>query len=128
MRENLPDKARAISLIQTSLSDMKYTLSLNITYNSANTLLRNIYECFRMLGEAALLAKGIVPQDHIVCIDELMKLAGNENSGYLEWLRRIRHNINYYGYKSTISDAQEAVIISNRYFNKLFEKVKEKLN
>ena len=94
-----PDKDRARSLMQNSIRDMKYTLTLNISEESANTIVRNIYESFRMLGEAILLKKGIRPIDHINSIDEILKLELKTSNplNILENLRRLRHNINYYG-------------------------------
>ncbi len=122
-----PDKERAKSVMENSIKDMKYTLTLSISENSANTIIRNIYESFRMLGEAVLLKKGIKPIDHINSIEEILKLRIETSKplNLLENLRRLRHNINYYGYKANIYDAQEAVSFAKNCFNDLLKKVKE---
>lgn len=98
-----PDKERAKSIMQNSIKDMKYTLSLKVCEESANTIIRNIYESFRMLGEAILLKKGIRPIDHINSVDEILKLEIKTKRPLilLENLRRLRHNINYYGIRQT---------------------------
>ena len=123
----LPDKERAKSLIQNSIKDIKYTLTLNISEESANTIVRNIYESFRMLGEAILLKKGIRPIDHINSINELLKLELKtlKSLNILENLRRLRHNINYYGYKANIYDAKESVSFAKNCFNELLKKINE---
>jgi len=123
----LPDKERAKSLIQNSIKDIKYTLTLNISEESANTIVRNIYESFRMLGEAILLKKGIRPIDHINSINELLKLElkTSKSLNILENLRKLRHNINYYGYKANIYDAKESVSFAKNCFNELLKKINE---
>ncbi|KHO55292.1 MAG: hypothetical protein QT10_C0003G0009 [archaeon GW2011_AR19] len=120
-----PDKDRARSLMQNSIRDMKYTLTLNISEESANTIVRNIYESFRMLGEAILLKKGIRPIDHINSIDEILKLELKTSKplNILENLRRLRHNINYYGYKANIYDAKESISFAKNCFNELLKKI-----
>ena len=123
----LPDKERAKSLIQNSIKDIKYTLTLNISEESANTIVRNIYESFRMLGEAILLKKGIRPIDHINSINEILKLELKtlKSLNILENLRKLRHNINYYGYKANIYDAKESVSFAKNCFNELLKKINE---
>ncbi len=128
----IPDKERAKSVVENSISDMEYTLKLEICEKSANTIVRNIYECFRMLGESILLIKGIKQIDHIHSVDEILKLKieTQKSLGLLENLRRLRNNINYYGYKANIYDAKEAINLAKTCFapilkevNKLIEKI-----
>ena len=121
------DKERAKSIIQNSIKDMKYTLSLNVSEESANTIVRNIYESFRMLGEAILLKKGIRPIDHINSVGEILKLKIETSRplNLLENLRRLRHNINYYGYKANIYDAKESISFAKNCFNEILKKVNE---
>lgn len=60
-----PDQKKAISLIRAAKLEMNFTLSLDITEDSASTILRNIYECFRMLGASLLTAEGKDFEDHV---------------------------------------------------------------
>mgnify|MGYP001560220789 CR=1 FL=1 len=122
-----PDKERAKSIMQNSIRDIKYTLTLNVSEESANTIVRNIYESFRMLGEAILLKKGIRSIDHLNSINEILKLKieSSRPLKLLENLRRLRNNINYYGYKANIYDAKESIIFTKNCFNELLKKVNE---
>ena len=54
----IPDRKRALDLIASAKEELIYTLSLEISEKSANTIVRNIYESFRMLGEALLISDG----------------------------------------------------------------------
>jgi len=127
MREKIQDKNKALSLIESSKKDLGFTLKLEISDESANTIIRNIYECFRMLGEALLINKGIVTSDHIMMINEIISLDIQTSRPLviLDNLRRIRHNINYYAYRSNKEEAQNFINLAKFDFNKVFIKIKD---
>ncbi|MEK6758034.1 MAG: hypothetical protein AABX88_02805 [Nanoarchaeota archaeon] len=127
IRKVSPDKEKALSIIKTAESDMRFTLTLKISEDSANTIVRNIYESFRMLGEALLINKGIKIMDHVESINELLKLDVDTNRPIylIENLRKLRHNINYYGYKANISEVENAVSVAKSCFKPLLDKTME---
>lgn len=130
MREKIPDKQRALSLIESSKKDLEFTFSLEISDLSANTIIRNIYESFRMLGEALLVIKGVENADHIMMIDELLKLniKTARPLNVLDNLRRLRHSINYYAYRANKLEAENMLNLAKEDFNKVFKKVNEVIN
>lgn len=130
MRYKRPDKKNALSLVEATQRDMKYTLSLEITDDSGTTIIRNFYECFRMLGDSLLVSRGIESEDHVTPIRELMKLKiKTERPIYLiDNLRRLRHNINYYGYKPIDKEVKEIKIIAKTLFEPLKNAVLKKIN
>ena len=123
-QKKTPDKEKALSIIKTAKKDMVYTLTLDVSENSSNTIIRNIYESFRMLGEALLVSKGIRLIDHVNSISELLKLdVETQRPIYLiENLRKLRNNINYYGYEAKIPEAEEAISITKSCFKPLLNK------
>ena len=108
---------------------MNFTLSLPLTEDSTATIARNIYESFRMLGDALLVAKGIESKDHILPIKEIMKLdiETARPLGVLDNFRRLRHNINYYGYKPRIEEVADAVDYAKKCFGTIRKKVEEEI-
>lgn len=108
---------------------MKYTLSLEITDESAFNIIRNIYECFRMLGDASLVSKGIASQDHIEQIKELEKMPVKTERPImlLDALRKLRHNINYYGYISSKTEAEDSISIAKNCFYQILEFIKKEI-
>jgi len=126
----IPDKKRAIDLVKSAKEDIAYTLGLTISEASANTIVRNIYESFRMLGESLLIAKGIKETDHVASINELLKLnVETSRPKYtIENLRKLRHSINYYGYKANSEEAKDAVSIAKSCFNQLFNEINKMIN
>ena len=129
-RNKFPDIKKANSLVDSAIEDIKYTLTLEINEKSSNTIVRNIYECFRMLGEALLAKKGIESKDHKAPINELisLKITTPRPLNLLDNLRRLRRNVNYYGYKSTKEDAKHAVDFTKECFHILSEEVKKIIN
>ncbi len=125
IRQKRPDKKNALSIVQAAKNDMEFTLSLKVTEASGSTIVRNIYECFRMLGDALLVAKGIESTDHVMQIKELMNLRVStlRPLGVLDNLRRLRHNINYNGYKPTIPEVNDAIEIAEGCFEPILNEV-----
>lgn len=128
MRHKIPDKEKAKSLIASAKKDYEYTLMLGVNDNSANTIIRNIYESFRMLGEALLILKGIGFTDHIECINELINLdiKTKRNVQILDYLRRTRHGINYYGYIAKKEEAEEVLSIAKDFFMEFYKEVEKR--
>ena len=127
MRYKRPDQKNALSILEATEREMKFTFSINLSEESGSTIVRNIYECFRMLGDALLVAKGVKSEDHIAPIKELIKVkVKTERPIYIiDNLRRLRHNINYYGYKPSLEEVQDAISIAESTFQPLLEAVKK---
>ncbi len=129
MRVKRPDRKNAISIIEAAERDMGFTLTLPVTEESAATVVRNIYGSFRMLGDALLVNKGIQSEDHILPINELttMEVKVNRPLHLIDNLRRLRHNINYYGYKPKVEEVREAIALSKELFAPLAKEVRRRL-
>ena len=129
IRYKRPDKKNALSIADAAKRDMEFTLSIKPTEESGTTIIRNIYECFRMLGDALLAAKGIESKDHIVPIKELLKLKVSTSRpiNLIDNLRKLRHNINYYGYKPRLVEIEDAISIAKSCFYPLLESVLSQL-
>jgi len=129
IRYKRPDEKNALSIITAAKKDMKFTLSLHPTEESGATIVRNIYESFRMLGDALLVAKGIKSEDHIAPIRELLKLQVSTTRpiNIVENLRKLRHNINYYGYSPKLIEVEDTISIAKSCFNPLLAAVAKKI-
>ena len=129
IRYKRPDNKNALSLIEAARKDMEFTLSIEPTENSGPTIVRNIHECFRKLGGALLIAQGIESEDHVAPIKELMKVKAETSRpiSLIDNLRRMRININYYGYKPNLDEVKEAISIAKSVFEPLLKAVSEKV-
>jgi len=126
----LPDLKKAKSIIEAAKRDIDFTLKIEQSENAGATIIRNIYESFRMLGDALLVAKGLKSEDHSSQLKELtfLNTKASRPIGVLENLKRIRHNINYHGYFPTKLDVLDAINIAKSLFEPLRKATLQKLS
>ena len=126
MRIKRPDSKNALSLVEEAEREMKFILTIKLNEDSSSTIVRNIYESFRMLGNALLAIKGLESKDHKDSINAILTLNINTKRplNTLDNLRRLRHNINYYGYHPTIAETKDVIDIANSCFRPVLEAVK----
>ena len=124
-----PDTKNALSIVNAAERELNYTLKLPVNEESAFNVIRNIYECFRMLGAARLVSKGINSQDHIEQIKELetIQVKTDRPIKLINALRRIRHNINYYGYIPSKAEAEDAISIAKACFSPILESIRKEM-
>mgnify|MGYP001444930403 CR=1 FL=1 len=129
-RYKRPDKKNALSILEASKREMDYTLSLKLGEESGPTIIRNIYESFRMLGDALLVNKGIESQDHLAPLRELSKMNVKTKRPIelIETLRILRHNINYYGYKPKVLEVEDVINFAKAVFYDVFDEVKKRID
>ena len=130
MRIKFPDKKSALSLLSASENQMKFTFTIEPTDASAFTIIRNIYECFQMIGKAILLAEGKESEDHIESLKaiESLNVQTSRPLKVIENLRKIRHGINYYGYAPKKEEADDAIAFAKAVFNDILNASKNKIN
>lgn len=124
-----PDKKNALSILDASSKQMNYTLTIKPNDDSAFNIIRNIYECFRMLGDALLVSQGFESEDHLAPINELMKIKVEtpRSIKLIDNLRRMRHNINYYGYTPKKEEADDAISLAKSCFEPLLKEIKNEI-
>ena len=129
VRYKIPDKKKALDLIESAKKEIEFTFSLLVNDKSSNTIVKNIYESFRMLGEASLINRGIEPQDHVICISELLdfNVSTLRPLNLIEKLRKLRHNINYNGYRADVEEAKESLSIAKSCFKVLFNEINQNI-
>jgi hypothetical protein len=123
IRYKRPDIKNALSIIEASKREMNFTLSsIKVSEESGTTIIRNVYESFRMLGDALLTAKGISAIDHVEQIKELLKLNVRTNRPIqlIDNLRQLRHNLNYYGYRPSLIEVEDVISLAKNCFNALY--------
>ena len=125
-RYKVPDKKNALSLINAAEIEVNFAISLERSEKSASTIVRNIYEGFRMLGDAILINEGISSEDHLLPINALIKLDVKTKRPLklIDGLRKLRHNINYNGYSPSLDEMNDVISIAESCFSPLLEKVK----
>lgn len=130
MRIKSPDKESALSLLSASEKQMRFTLTMQSTNESAFAIIRNVYECFQMIGKAVLLSEGKISEDHIESIKAIESLQAKTKRPIqtIDNLRKIRHGINYYGYTPKKEEGDDAILLAKEIFKEILDKAKNKIN
>jgi len=129
MRRVNPDKKKAESILEAADREMGYVLAQKMAPDAAATLVRGMYECFRAVGDALLVARGMEAKDHHPMIDEVLHLEVKTPQPIvvLDRLRRTRMNINYEGYFPSPAELQEFAQFSRDCWKTILAAARKKL-
>ena len=109
IRPKTTEVAKVRSLIENIEANAEVTTEIPLTKKSATVIFRELYECVRELGDALWWLECYEPLDHGISIELLeTQPATNPNSlKHLDTYRRIRHDIQYRGFKASEAQANE---------------------
>src|SRR3989344_4541591 len=132
IRKRKPDKFKAQSMLIAAEIEVNFIKTLNPSTASASTIVRGIYEVFRMLGDALLLIHGKEASGldhHTQMVKELFTLQTNTSRPIqvLLNLKNLRHKVNYQGYIPGIEEIKDALSILDSCFNPILEEIKKGL-
>jgi len=127
MRYKRPDQKNAASIFEAAQREMQYTMTLPVNLAAGPTIIRNIYEAFRMLGDALLIAEGKKADDHIAAMQALthVQVQTSRPVSLIDNLRRLRHNINYYGYIPSLPEIDDTVSLAKTVFVPLLKAIRK---
>lgn len=109
LRIRQKDLEKIKSMINSAEINAKATKEIKLAENTATLIFREIYESIRQLGDAKLWSNGYEPLNHEVSI-EILKEFQIENKiklNSLDRFKKIRHDVNYRGFRATIPQAEE---------------------
>ncbi len=92
-------------------------------------VLENAYESTRELIDAILYAEGYKSYSHEASVSYLLNIGFSiKEAEIVDWLRRKRNGIKYYGEDVELNDAKEAIKIAKATNEKLMAKLKILIN
>lgn len=132
IRNRKPDKFKAQSMLTATEIEANFIKTLDPSRESASTIVRGIYEAFRMLGDALLLIHGKESSGldhHTEMIKEIFTLKVNTARPIqvLLNLKNLRHKVNYQGYIPSIEETKEALSILDSCFKPILEEIRKEL-
>ncbi|MFA5856246.1 MAG: hypothetical protein WC867_02740 [Candidatus Pacearchaeota archaeon] len=109
LRNRQKDMEKIESMIGSAEVNAKVTQEIKINENTATLIFREIYESIRQLGDAKLWIIGFEPQNHEVSLEILKEFDIKEKVklNSLDRIKKIRHDINYRGFRASIEQAKE---------------------
>ncbi|MBI2137094.1 hypothetical protein HYU12_01095 [Candidatus Woesearchaeota archaeon] len=129
IRRKFPDKAKAMSMLNAAEGDLEVIESIKNNRKAGSLIVRTIYECFRMLGDALLTAEGFETtgiDHHKEMISRLLKINVKTTRPLLvlDELRKERNDINYEGYAPTEDEIKDAIAIKDALWKPVLTEVK----
>ena len=109
IRNKQKDIERVKSMINSIEINVKVTKAIKLNEDTATLIFREIYESVRQLGDAKWWLLGYEPSNHEICLEVLKGFDIREKIklNFLDRFKRTRHDINYRGFRATISQAKE---------------------
>ena len=129
LRKKQVDFDKFNSLINSAECTMKVVRSIKLSEESATLIFRETYESIRQLGEAKWDSLGYEPTNHEISLDILKELDISEKIklNSLDRFKRIRHDINYRGFKASLVHANEILAFWNSCGEEILKNLKRKI-
>ena len=105
------DLEKIKSMINSAEINAKVTKNIEINDHTATLIFREIYESIRQIGDAKLWLLGYEPLNHEVSMEILKEsnITDRVKLNSLDRLKKIRHDINYRGFRASIFQAKEII-------------------
>jgi|SRR3989344_6005006 len=129
LRNRQRDLEKIKSMINSAEVNAKVTQEINLDDKTATLVFREIYESIRQLGDAKLWLIGYEPQNHEVSMEILKEsdIKDKIKLNSLDRLKKIRHDINYRGFRASIEQAEEILEFWNKCGIEISIKLKKEM-
>ena len=109
IRNRQKDAEKIKSMIDSAAINAKVTKAIKLNDDTATLVFREIYESVRQLGDAKWGILGYEPSNHEISMEALkdLDISNKVKLNSLDRFKKIRHDINYRGFRATISQAEE---------------------
>ncbi|MFH1209970.1 MAG: hypothetical protein V1663_04240 [archaeon] len=129
IRNRQMDTAKIKSMINSAEINVKVTKDIKLNEDSATLIFREIYESVRQLGDAKWWLLGYEPSNHEISMDILKESNIKEKLklNSLDRFKKTRHDINYKGFRVTISQAEEILDFWNKCGEEIIQNLKKEI-
>jgi len=109
IRHRQRDVERIKSMINSAEINVQVAERIDINEDSATLVFREIYESTRQLGDAKWWLSGYEPTNHEISLEALkdLNISTKLMLNSLDRFKKIRHDVNYRGFRASISQAKE---------------------
>lgn len=109
IRNRQKDTMMIKSIINSAEINAKVTMNIKVNEDSATLIFREMYESIRQLGDTKWRILGYEATNHEISLESLKEFDIKERVklNSLERFKKIRHDLNYKGFRATTSQAEE---------------------
>ncbi len=129
IKQKTTDITKVRSLLESIELNADVTLEIPLTSRSATVIFRELYEAVREIGDALWWLEGYEPLDHGVSIEmlETQQVKNLTSLRHLENYRKLRHDIQYRGFRSSEAQARELIDFWNTSGKEILDQLKLKV-
>ena len=116
LRNKQKDLEKIKSMIGSAEINAKVTRTIKLNDDTATLIFREIYESIRQLGDVKWGLLGFEPENHEVSMEILKEfdIKNKTKLNSLDRFKKTRHDINYRGFRASISQAEEILDFWNK--------------
>ncbi len=109
IRNRQKDLEKINSMITSAEINARVTKEIKLNEDTATLIFREIYESVRQLGDARWWLDGYEPSSHEISLEALkdLDIKAKIKLNSLDRFKKIRHDINYRGFRALVSQAEE---------------------
>jgi len=130
IRNRQRDNEKIMSMIHSAEVNVKVTKNISINEDTATLIFRETYESIRQLGDARWWLWGYEPQNHEISMEALKDFDIKEKVklNSLTRIKKIRHDINYRGFRASIAQAKEILEFWDLCGREILDMLKKEMN
>jgi len=130
LRKRQNDNEKIKSMLNSAEINAKVTKKIKLDEDTATLIFREIYESIRQLGDVKWGLLGYEPSNHEISINILKEFDIKEKLklNSLDRFKKIRHDINYRGFRATTNQAEEIVEFWNKCGEEIIKILKKEIN
>src|SRR3989344_6065240 len=116
LRNKQKDLEKIKSMINSAEINARVTKAIKLDNDTATLIFREIYESIRQLGDAKWGLLGFEPGNHEVSMEVLKEfdIKDKIKLNSLDRFKKIRHDVNYRGFRTTRSQSEEILDFWNK--------------
>src|SRR3989344_8801212 len=129
IRNRQRDAEKIKSMIDSAEINSKVTRAINLNEDTATLIFREIYESTRQLGDAKWWLLGYEPSNHEISMEVLKDFDIKEKIklNSLDRFKKTRHDVNYRGFRATISQTEEILDFWNKCGGEIIKKLRDEI-
>ncbi len=129
IRNRQKDTEKIKSMINSSVINAKVAKEIKLNEDSATLIFREIYESVRQLGDAKWWLLGYEPSNHDISLETLKDFDIKEKIklNSLDRFKKIRHDINYRGFRATKEQAKEIIDFWDKCGEEIVKELRKEL-
>lgn len=129
IRNRQRDMEKIKSMINSAEVNAKVTKDIKLNDDTATLIFREIYESVRQLGDAKWWLLGYEPSNHEISMEVLkdFDIKDKLKLNSLDRFKKIRHDVNYRGFRATNQQAEEILDFWNKCGEEILKELRKEI-